>query len=82
MRLESLGIGVLAACVPAVAQVEFSPIFLPGGGAFDADFGMIHGVAAADYDNDGDIDLFLPTGEGQPNQYIWKGGEKWTITNK
>ncbi len=28
--------------------------------------GMAHGLAAADYDNDGDIDLLLPTEEGHP----------------
>ncbi len=30
--------------------------------------GMAGGIAAADYDDDGDIDLFIPTANGIPNQ--------------
>lgn len=37
--------------------------------------GMGSGVAAADYDDDGDIDLFVPTGEGFPNQLYRNRGD-------
>ncbi len=74
MRLVTAGLGLLVVACSATAQVAFSPTFIPSGGAFDADFGMITGVAAADYDNDGDIDLFLPTGLGQPNRLLQNDG--------
>ena len=38
-------------------------------------FGMTAGMAAADYDDDGDIDLFVPTGRGVPHQLYQNQGD-------
>jgi hypothetical protein len=46
-----------------------------GIGPYIAPFGMAGGTAAADYDNDGDIDLFVPNGEGIPDQLYENQGD-------
>lgn len=43
------------------------------GGYFTSD-GMTSGATAADYDNDGDIDLFIPNGGGTPDQLYQNQG--------
>lgn len=59
-----------AAAVPsALAQTTFADVAAARGiGAYDPVLrGFGSGVAAADYDDDGDVDLFLPTSQGTPH---------------
>lgn len=49
-----------------------------GIGSFSPAPGMATGVAAADYDNDGDIDLFLPQGWGVASELYRNDGGSFT----
>jgi hypothetical protein len=62
------------------ADLQYTDVSAARGiGAFVMAPGKGGGVAAADYDNDGDIDLFLPTTEGTPNQlYVNDGSGNYT----
>ena len=42
---------------------------------YETSWGKGGGVAAADYDNDGDVDLFVPTSEHTPNQFYENQGD-------
>ncbi len=64
----------VGACVaitihPAQAQLQFVEVGSTAGiGSFTMEEGGWGGVAASDFDDDGDIDLFLPNGDGAPDQ--------------
>jgi hypothetical protein len=62
--------------VPALAQLQFVDVSRQLRiGRVDLAEGWAAGFAAADYDGDGDIDLYLPTDEGSPNRlYQNQGG--------
>jgi len=49
-----------------------------GLGAFSPASGFTSGASAADYDNDGDIDLFVPQGFGSPNLLFRNDGGVFT----
>ncbi len=67
-----LCLAMIAASVgatPAFGQVEFVEVGASRGiGPYSMASGMGGGVAAADVDDDGDIDLFVPNGLGVPDQ--------------
>lgn len=68
-RLLLISCALLAASSLADSQIRFvdesaSAGLLP---AYSAP-GLTVGLAAADYDDDGDVDLFVPNGQGAPNQ--------------
>lgn len=77
-RMGSLLVaGVAFIGTPALADAEFSFIDLApikGIEAYHVAFGIGSGVAAADYDDDGDIDLFIPNGDGFPDQLYKNDG--------
>ncbi len=59
----------------AGAQVRFTDVAARRGiGPYTAR-GMASGVAAADYDDDGDVDLFVPNGAGVPDQLFRNRGD-------
>ncbi len=72
-----LAAGVLAVAVPTAAEIAFQPRALPGSTAtVGADFG--NGVCAVDYDQDGDIDLYMTDGDGRPNR-LYRNDGAWTF---
>jgi hypothetical protein len=59
----------------AGAQVRFTDVAARRGiGSYTAR-GMASGVAAADYDDDGDVDLFVPNGDGRADQLYRNRGD-------
>jgi hypothetical protein len=74
----------LAACIPAlvllgmIGTVEAEPAFRFEPATlltFQQSPGMGTGIAVADFDNDGDADIFLPTGAGHPNLLLRSRGD-------
>ncbi|MFG0285298.1 MAG: FG-GAP-like repeat-containing protein [Phycisphaerales bacterium JB039] len=74
---ESIAIAVSAAGLSAAhGQVVFEEVGAARGiGGYEPAMGMGAGVSAADYDDDGDIDLFLPTVQGAPNLVFRNRGD-------
>ena len=72
MNKKNLYTWILAIIVtPLVAfgDVQFSEIGqIHGIGAYDQEIGKGGGIAAADFDDDGDIDLFIPSAAGVPDK--------------
>jgi len=67
---------VALAASPAMSQITFVETGAARGiKPYVMAEGPIGGVAAADYDNDGDIDLFVPTAEGFPDQLYANRGD-------
>lgn len=71
-RLAALGattilLGLTAAATAQVAATYVDVSAARGIGAYDPPDGFGGGVAAADYDNDGDVDLFVPTDVSTPD---------------
>ncbi len=61
--------------LPGLAQLQFVEVATARGlTAWHPAPGLTVGLAAADYDNDGDVDLFLPNREGAPNQLYRNDG--------
>ena len=61
---------------PAIGQVEFVEVGASRGiEPYCMASGMGGGVAAADFDDDGDIDLFVPNGLGVPDQLYRNTGD-------
>lgn len=61
-------VGVLFCCSLAQSQVRFSLVNNDAGIGEFTSRGQAIGVAAADFDDDGDIDFYVPTDAGVPNQ--------------
>ena len=60
----------------AGAQVQFVDTSTAAGlQAYVMAEGLAGGAAAADFDDDGDIDIFVPTEEGMPNQLYRNNGD-------
>jgi len=60
---------------PAGAQLSFQEVGAERGfTGYTMAVGSVGGIAAADFDNDGDIDVFLPTGEGMPDLLMVNDG--------
>ncbi|HRX87017.1 MAG TPA: CRTAC1 family protein [Phycisphaerae bacterium] len=55
-------------CAPAVDFTFIDVGASAGFSGFSPAFGLVTGVAAVDFDRDGLIDVFLPTGSGTPNR--------------
>jgi hypothetical protein len=72
--LSLLGLA-LSSPAAAVTDFLFADVTADRGiGGYVASVGDIAGVAAADYDNDGDIDIFVPTGAGIADQLYENDG--------
>ncbi|HRX84897.1 MAG TPA: FG-GAP-like repeat-containing protein [Phycisphaerae bacterium] len=60
--------GVLGALFAPTVDFSFTDVSAPAGFAnFTPAFGIVTGVCAVDYDNDGLVDVFLPTGPNAAN---------------
>ena len=60
---------VLVATSPAFGQISFTDVTDDAGlGAYQAAIGIAAGACAIDFDDDGDIDLFIPNGSGHADQ--------------
>jgi hypothetical protein len=69
MRTQLLLVLVVGASSSAAADFVFVEVGADRGiGPYHMTNGFGGGVAAADFDNDGDIDIFVPTAETLPNQ--------------
>ena len=60
--------------IPASLNVHLPGGTTDGGDLYEMPVGMGGGFAAADYDNDGDIDLFLPNKEEIPDRLLRNDG--------
>ena len=80
MKRKFLAVAALVLASPFISAQTFVDVSeASGAGAYPAARGMGSGVAAADYDRDGDIDLFLPTAEDLPHQLLRNNGRgRWT----
>jgi len=66
----------LAAAAPTLGQVTFVEVGAAHGmGPYDMSEGMGAGIAAADYDDDGFVDVFVPTEAGVPDQLYHNLGD-------
>ena len=72
-RVRVRGAAMLAFILVLTGAAAGQPVFndvsqISGIGGFAMASGMTGGIAAADYDRDGYIDVFVPNGEGFPDQ--------------
>lgn len=66
---------VMVAIGPIVAStIEFVEVGAAQFAGSNTAFGMTTGLAAADFDDDGDVDVFLPTAGGEPNRLFVNDG--------
>lgn len=77
VRANSLaGLFLFSAVANATADVQFYDVTIDRNlGAYGVSGGMGGGVAAADYDSDGDIDFFVPNADGMANQLYRNRGD-------
>jgi hypothetical protein len=65
----------VALCGAAQAQLDFDEVSAAVGiKEYLMESGVVGGVAAADFDNDNDIDLFVPNGDGKADQLYRNSG--------
>ncbi len=64
---------------PAASQVRFADVAVSRGMVGYSAFGMASGLAAADYDDDGDIDVFVPNAAGTADQLYRNQGDGYFV---
>ncbi len=76
VKIIVVAIGCVHASGPCLAQgFEFDDVtVLSGVGTYEPQAGFTAGLAAADFDDDGDIDFFVPTREGAANRLYQNDG--------
>ncbi|GJM19418.1 MAG: hypothetical protein DHS20C14_16310 [Phycisphaeraceae bacterium] len=75
LNWRAASVAVLVVGATASGQISFSEESVARGmGSFSHTEGECIGVSAADYDGDGDIDVFVPTGWGSPSRLYQNDG--------